>query len=59
MKTTTNYLAPVVLKLDNAIQRISAREIILCYSVDSDLSGGQPYPPFGHLGSRANAKHQI
>ena len=31
-------------------KRMSVRETKLCYPVDSDLSGGQRYPPFQQLG---------
>ena len=49
-------LAPVVQKVDNAIQRInlypvdSAIGLPNTYLLDSDISGGQGYPTFEQLG---------
>ena len=49
-------LAPVVQKLDSAIHRINHYPVENAigfpntYPLDSDLSGGQPYPTFEQLG---------
>ena len=50
-----NILAPVVRKMDNAIQRINHYQLdsMVCFvntcPLDSDLSGGQRYPAFEQL----------
>ena len=52
-----NHLAPVAQKLDTVIHRINPYPTDKCqgnqlrYPVDSDLSGGQRYPPFEQLGT--------
>ena len=51
------HQAPVVQTLDSAIQLINGYPVDKCwqnkprYLLDSDLSGGQCYPPFEQLGS--------
>ena len=51
-----NVLAPVVRKMDNAIQRINHYPLdsVVCFvntcPLDSDLSGGQRYTAFEQLG---------
>ena len=50
------FQAPVVQKLDSAIHRINHYPVENAigfpntYPLDSDLSGGQPYPTFEQLG---------
>ena len=53
-----NNLAPVVQKVDNAMQRINRYPLDSVigfpntYPLDSDLSGGKRYPTFEQLGPR-------